>query len=204
MGEAAEAQTFIVWRPEHDESFQKALEDECGAVVELTRDRREQLGIYGQERLTKTAFLERYASYRFFRDDYPTKTVWMVSEIKAKGPDDPKCLLATAYGSESLHMEITPHEMEVPEVLTPEEQQRRGRWCIAAKYTLRPGTRVLVVKDRGQGSLLTVTTSAPWLMGGHTWVVTVEGISGGYCLDRVFLDSRQEYERRRDMDAREP
>lgn len=46
------------------------------------------------------------------------------------------------------------------------------------------GTPVKVRKD--DGSILeTKTRSAAWLMGGHSAMVMVDGISGGYMLERV-------------------
>lgn len=48
------------------------------------------------------------------------------------------------------------------------------------------GTPVEVRKDDGS-ILATRTRSAPWLVGGHTAVIMVEGISGGYSLERVSL-----------------
>ncbi len=47
------------------------------------------------------------------------------------------------------------------------------------------GTRVLVLKDNGS-TVRTKTRSVPWQLSGHTWVVAVDGISGGYALTRVF------------------
>lgn len=46
------------------------------------------------------------------------------------------------------------------------------------------GTAVNVRKDNGD-IFRTVTRSAAWVMGGHTAMVLVEGISGGYMLERV-------------------
>jgi hypothetical protein len=45
------------------------------------------------------------------------------------------------------------------------------------------GTTVTVTKDDGT-TLATATRSAPWKLCG-TWVVMVDGISGGYALARV-------------------
>jgi hypothetical protein len=46
------------------------------------------------------------------------------------------------------------------------------------------GDKVRVRKDAG--SLFdSVARSQPWFMGGHTWVILVDGISGCYALDRV-------------------
>lgn len=46
------------------------------------------------------------------------------------------------------------------------------------------GTPVTVTKDRGE-KVETTTRSEAWVMGGHTAVVLLEGISGGYLLSRV-------------------
>lgn len=52
------------------------------------------------------------------------------------------------------------------------------------KKTMAVGTPVRVRRDNGD-VLETVTRSEPWLMGGHSWMVMVEGIAGGYALHRV-------------------
>jgi hypothetical protein len=46
------------------------------------------------------------------------------------------------------------------------------------------GDRVVVTKD-DKSEFETVTKSEAWMLGGHTAVVMVEGISGGYMLSRV-------------------
>ena len=46
------------------------------------------------------------------------------------------------------------------------------------------GTKVFVKRDDGT-TLETTTRSAAWLMGGHSAMIMVEGIAGGYSLDRV-------------------
>ena len=46
------------------------------------------------------------------------------------------------------------------------------------------GSAVTVTKDLGD-KLDTVTRSEAWVLGGHTAVILVEGISGGYSLTRV-------------------
>ncbi len=46
------------------------------------------------------------------------------------------------------------------------------------------GTAVTVTKDDGS-KLDTVTRSAAWVLGGHSAVILVHGISGGYKLTRV-------------------
>lgn len=47
-----------------------------------------------------------------------------------------------------------------------------------------PGTPVEVTRDMGEIEK-TKTRSIAWVMGGHTCVVMVDGISGGYLLERV-------------------
>lgn len=47
-----------------------------------------------------------------------------------------------------------------------------------------PGTQVNVRMDNGS-TRETKTRSEAWLLGGHTAVILMEGISGGYSLDRV-------------------
>lgn len=46
------------------------------------------------------------------------------------------------------------------------------------------GTEVVVRKDNGS-EVRTRTRSGPWLLGGHTAVIMLEGVSGGYLLERV-------------------
>lgn len=46
------------------------------------------------------------------------------------------------------------------------------------------GTQVLLVTDTGL-SVATKTRSEPWLMGGHSWMVKVEGKSGGICVTHI-------------------
>jgi hypothetical protein len=67
--------------------------------------------------------------------------------------------------------------------MTKSEAERR-----VEKFNLRnpPGTPVVVTKDDGT-RLETKTRSIAWIVGGKFPVVMVEGISGGYSLDRVRL-----------------
>lgn len=44
------------------------------------------------------------------------------------------------------------------------------------------GTEVRVMRDFG-GPVITKTRSEAWMLGGHTAVVMLEGISGAYALD---------------------
>ena len=46
------------------------------------------------------------------------------------------------------------------------------------------GTPVEMRKDTGE-LVKTVTRSEAWLLGGHTAVVMVDGVSGGYLLNRM-------------------
>lgn len=46
------------------------------------------------------------------------------------------------------------------------------------------GAPVVVTRDLGE-QFRTKTRSIPWLLGGHTAVIMVEGISGAYSLERV-------------------
>jgi hypothetical protein len=48
------------------------------------------------------------------------------------------------------------------------------------------GTSVNVILDNGK-VLHTTTRSKPWALGHGQKVILVEGISGGYALERVFL-----------------
>ncbi len=54
------------------------------------------------------------------------------------------------------------------------------------------GTQVIVTKDDGE-KFHTKTRSSPWMLGvssrgpGHTAVIMVEGITGGYLLERIRL-----------------
>jgi len=49
------------------------------------------------------------------------------------------------------------------------------------------GSRVLVIRDRGQAPCITETRSEPWALGDGQHVVSLKGQSGGYMLERVFL-----------------
>jgi hypothetical protein len=62
--------------------------------------------------------------------------------------------------------------------MTLKEQEIR-----AAKLRL-VGTPVIVTKGGGE-EISSVTRSEPWLMGGHSWMVMVDGVSGGYCVSHV-------------------
>lgn len=49
------------------------------------------------------------------------------------------------------------------------------------------GIRVVVIGDDGK-PFKTTTRGEAWLMGGHTAIINLTGISGGYRLDRVHAD----------------
>jgi hypothetical protein len=49
---------------------------------------------------------------------------------------------------------------------------------------LKDGMSVEVTKDDGS-IVRTKTRSDPWFMGGHTWMVLLEGFSGAYACARV-------------------
>ena len=51
------------------------------------------------------------------------------------------------------------------------------------KTQMPEGTRVTVRRDNGH-IVKTVTRSKPWMVSGRYWLVLVEGISGGYSLER--------------------
>lgn len=53
----------------------------------------------------------------------------------------------------------------------------------AAQLALAPGMMAEVTDDDGKVTLRTVT-SEPWQLGGHTWVIMLDGISGAYALER--------------------
>lgn len=46
------------------------------------------------------------------------------------------------------------------------------------------GIEVIVMRDHGE-EFRSRTRSAAWVVGGHTAVVSVDGIAGGYLLNRV-------------------
>lgn len=50
------------------------------------------------------------------------------------------------------------------------------------------GIAVVVTKDDGT-EFRTTTRSDPWLLSGHTAVIMVVGIAGGYMLERVRKDA---------------
>lgn len=61
----------------------------------------------------------------------------------------------------------------------------RAQQRTLAKWINVPeGTPVVVTRDDGS-KLETRTRSPAWLLGEHTAVVMVEGISGAYLLDRI-------------------
>jgi len=100
-----------------------------------------------------------------------------------------KCTFSEYQGQESFFCpvcgaeKIEGHEKRCPlhawikrleQGWTPEEFNKR----------FPPGTPVQVLRDNGD-RMRTRTRSQAWILGGHTPVVMVEGIAGGYRLDRV-------------------
>lgn len=65
-----------------------------------------------------------------------------------------------------------------------EEVQRLQAALVEAWKGTPEGTDVVVTKD-DRTELRTKTRSIPWLLGGHTAVIMVEGIAGGYALERL-------------------
>jgi hypothetical protein len=64
-------------------------------------------------------------------------------------------------------------------------QSKKAAELVERWNKLHPvGAAVTVTKDLGE-KLETVTRSEAWVLGGHTAVILVEGISGGYALTRV-------------------
>lgn len=64
------------------------------------------------------------------------------------------------------------------------EIQRLNVSLVEAWKGTPEGTDVMVRRDSG-AEMSSKTRSAPWLLGGHTAVIMLEGISGAYSLDRV-------------------
>ncbi len=69
-------------------------------------------------------------------------------------------------------------------------KRRRDRyaWDQPAPPSTPASTPVVVRMDDGR-LLDTITTSAAWQLGHGAWLVCVDGIKGGYSLDRVALRS---------------
>lgn len=63
-------------------------------------------------------------------------------------------------------------------------KQQRGAEAVVARWKHPEGTRVVYIQDNGR-AVLTRTRSAPWVLGGHTAVVLIDGRSGGMLLERV-------------------
>ena len=60
------------------------------------------------------------------------------------------------------------------------------------KYKI--GINVEVMKDDGS-TIFTKTRSLAWVLGGHTPMILLEGISGGYALERVSPFDETSYEK---------
>lgn len=70
----------------------------------------------------------------------------------------------------------------------PREAASRAVESCEAWNRLYPvGTRVRVYRLRGDesGAIDTVTTSQAWVMAGHSAMISVRGLTGGYCLTHV-------------------
>jgi hypothetical protein len=63
-------------------------------------------------------------------------------------------------------------------------EEAEGAAVMSDLTSLRPGDRVLVRKDNGKLEEHRVR-HRPWRLGHGTWVVGLDGISGGYALSRV-------------------
>jgi len=69
-----------------------------------------------------------------------------------------------------------------------EEEVKRLQAALVEAWNGTPeGTPVIVTKD-DKSEVKTKTRSIPWLLGGHTAVIQLEGISGCYVLERVRRD----------------
>ena len=84
-----------------------------------------------------------------------------------------------------------PRHARVPRPAKPPALSAKERRDVALQNANRLaaapiGAAVLVRLDNGDTVQRTLET-VPWLMGGHSWVVRVSGISGGYCCSRVTL-----------------
>lgn len=68
-----------------------------------------------------------------------------------------------------------------------EAKARAEESCEAWNRLYPEGTRVRVYRLLGDesGAIETVTTSEAWVMDGHSAMVKVRGLSGGYCLTHV-------------------
>lgn len=68
--------------------------------------------------------------------------------------------------------------------MNAKQRQSLNEALVCAWGNTPEGTAVIVIKDQG-GEVLTKTRSAPWMLGGHSAVIMLEGITGAYALDRV-------------------
>lgn len=69
--------------------------------------------------------------------------------------------------------------------MNPRNANLRAQEELVARWKYVPeGTPVIVTKDGGE-KFPTKTRSIPWLLGGHTAVIMVDGISGAYSLSRI-------------------
>jgi len=72
------------------------------------------------------------------------------------------------------------------ELLRRQRLERRNARRDFENWNGKHGINTEVIVQLDDGTLLpTRTTSEAWLLGGHTAVIKVEGISGAYRLDRI-------------------
>lgn len=76
---------------------------------------------------------------------------------------------------------FTPRSTKRPKPPTAAEQQRA---CDDWNTLHAIGTAIHVTQDDGS-SKAAVTESRAWLLGGHTAVIMLSGVSGAYSLERV-------------------
>lgn len=66
------------------------------------------------------------------------------------------------------------------------------KFTIRAPFDLPSGSTVAVIADMGRGCTITQTRSEPWELTSGRWLVSLVGRSGGYDLDRCFLEEPSE------------
>lgn len=72
--------------------------------------------------------------------------------------------------------------------LSPQERMRRDQRSVTAwNANHEIGVRVIVTTDDGK-QMRTTTRSDAFMLGGHTAVIHLEGITGAYALHRVTAD----------------
>lgn len=53
----------------------------------------------------------------------------------------------------------------------------------ASQLSIKKGDTLIVTKDNGS-TIMSVATSDPWKLGGHTWVIMIDYCAGCYQLSR--------------------